>query len=47
MDLLLGNSLTESSDYEDAIKSPELAQAQLRPLPSQSLFVVNFLASVL
>ena len=40
----------ESNDYEDAIRSFELARAQLRPLPSQSLFVVtlvNFLASVL
>ena len=40
----------ESSDYEDAIKSFELARAQLRPFPRQSLFVVtlvNLLTSVL
>ena len=50
MYLLLGNSCMESSDYEGAIKSFELARAQLRPFPSQSLFVValvNFLTSVL
>ena len=47
---LLANSLMESSDYEDAIKSFNLVRAQLRPLPSQSLLVVtlvNFLANVL
>ena len=40
----------ESGDYEGAIKSFELARAQLRPFPSQSLFVVtlvNFLMSIL
>ena len=50
MYLLLGNLRMESSDYEGAIKSFELARAQLRPFPSQSLFVValvNFLTSVL
>ena len=50
MYLLLGDSRMENSDYEGAIKSFELARAQLRPFPSQSLFVValvNFLTSVL
>ena len=50
MYLLLGNSHMESGDYEGAIRSFELARAQLRPFPSQSLFVValvNFLTSVL
>ena len=50
MYLLLGNSRMESSDYEGAIKSLELARAQIRPFPSQSLFVValvNFQTSVL
>ena len=40
----------ESSDYEGVIKSFELARAQLRPFPSQSLVMVapvNFLMSVL
>ena len=49
MYLLLGNSRMESSDYEGAVKSFELARAQIRPFPSQSLFVVtlvNFLTSV-
>ena len=47
---LLRNLLMESSDYEDVIMSFELARAQLRLFPGQSLFVVtlvNFLASVL
>ena len=50
MYLLLGNSHMESSDYESAVRSFGLAQAQLRPFPSQPLFVValvNFLMSVL
>ena len=50
MYLLLGNSRMESSDHEGAIKSFELARAQLRPFPSQSLFVValvDFLTNVL
>ena len=40
MYLLLGDSRMENSDYEGAIKSFELARAQLRPFPSESLFVV-------
>ena len=39
----------ENSDYQGAIKLFELARAQLRPFPSQSLFVValvNFLTRV-
>ena len=40
MYLLLGNSRMESSDYEGAIESFELARARLRPFSSQSLFVV-------
>ena len=50
MYLFLGNSRMESSDYEGAIESFELARAQLRPFPSQSLSVValvNFLTNVL
>ena len=40
----------ERRDYEGAIRSLELARAQLRPFPSQSLFVValvNFLTGIL
>ena len=40
----------ENSDYDGAIELFKLAQAQLRPFPSQSLFVValvNFLTRVL
>ena len=50
MYLLLGNLRMESSDYEGAIKSFELAQAKLRPFVGESLFVValvNFLTSAL
>ena len=38
---LLGNLHMKSSDYVGAVKSFELARAQLRPFPSQSLFVVT------
>ena len=40
MYLLLGNLRMKSNDYEGAIRSFELARARLRPLPSESLFVV-------
>ena len=47
---LLGNSRVESSNYVGVVRLFGLARAQLRPFPSQSLFVVtlvNFLTSVL
>ena len=50
MYLLLGNLRMKSNDYEDAIRSFELARTQLRPFPSESLFVValvKFLTSEL
>ena len=50
MYLLLGKSRMENSDYVGAVGLFELARARLRPLPSQSLFVValvDFLTRVL
>ena len=50
MHLLLGNSRMESGNYEDAIRSFEYAQAQLRPHTSQALLIVSlvsFLTAIL